>query len=123
MARISGIDLPQNKRVEIALTYIHGIGRTRSNEILAKADVELDTKVKDLSEDEVTRIRQIKYASTGIAARKMIPTTLMRTNSSNAAAMPIRTSGPTTAQRFVIPPSPMPRKIRPMMMLPITGRR
>ena len=59
MARIAGIDLPQNKRVEIGLTYIFGIGRSRSNSILGKAGVGPDTKVKDLSEEEVTRIRQV----------------------------------------------------------------
>ena len=59
MARIAGIDLPQNKRVEIGLTYIFGIGRSRSNSILGKARVSPDTKVKDLSEEEVTRIRQV----------------------------------------------------------------
>ncbi|MCZ6695359.1 MAG: 30S ribosomal protein S13 [Acidobacteria bacterium] len=59
MARISGIDLPQNKRIEIALTYIHGIGRSRSNRILEKATVSRDMKVKDLAEDEVRRIRDI----------------------------------------------------------------
>lgn len=59
MARIAGIDLPQNKRVEIALTYIKGIGRSRSNVILREAGVGNDTEVKDLAEDEVTRIRQV----------------------------------------------------------------
>ncbi len=59
MARIAGVDLPQTKRVEIALTYIHGIGRTRSGKILEKAGVDLNTKVKDLSEDETTRIRKV----------------------------------------------------------------
>jgi small subunit ribosomal protein S13 len=59
VARIAGVDLPQNKRAEIGLTYIFGIGRSRSNSILAKASVSADTKVKDLSEQEVTRIRQI----------------------------------------------------------------
>jgi len=59
VARIAGIDLPQNKRVEIGLTYIFGIGRSRSNSILGKARVSPDTKVKDLSEEEVTRIRQV----------------------------------------------------------------
>lgn len=59
MARIAGVDLPQTKRVEIALTYIHGIGRTRSGKILEKAGVDLNTKVKDLSEDEATRIRKV----------------------------------------------------------------
>ena len=59
MARIAGVDLPLNKRVEIGLTYIYGIGRSRSNKILTAASVVRDTRVKDLSEDEVRRIRQI----------------------------------------------------------------
>jgi small subunit ribosomal protein S13 len=59
MARIAGVDLPLNKRVEIGLTYIYGIGRSRSNDILTKSSVGRDTRVKDLSEDEVRRIRQI----------------------------------------------------------------
>lgn len=59
MARIAGIDLPQNKQVWIGLTYIHGIGQTRSKRILASADVPLATKVRDLSEDEAQRIRRI----------------------------------------------------------------
>lgn len=59
MARIAGIDLPQNKQVWIGLTYIHGIGQTRSKRILAAADVPLATKVRDLSEDEAQRIRRI----------------------------------------------------------------
>lgn len=59
MARIAGIDLPRDKRVEIALTYIYGIGRTRSQNTLAKAQVDANTRVKDLSEDEVGRLRAI----------------------------------------------------------------
>jgi len=59
MARIAGIDLPQNKQIWIGLTYIHGIGQTRSKSILAAADVPLTTKVRDLSEDEAQRIRRI----------------------------------------------------------------
>jgi small subunit ribosomal protein S13 len=59
VARISGVDLPQNKRVEIGLTYIFGIGRSRSQRILGKAGVNMETKVKDLSEEEVTRIRKV----------------------------------------------------------------
>jgi small subunit ribosomal protein S13 len=58
MARIAGIDLPRNKRVEIGLTYIYGIGRTLSNEILAKAGVYPDKKVRDLTESEVTSLRE-----------------------------------------------------------------
>lgn len=59
MARISGVDLPKDKRVEIGLTYIFGIGRPTSLEILAKAGVNPDTRVKDLTEDEVGNIRRI----------------------------------------------------------------
>ena len=66
MARIAGVDLPQNKRVEIGLTYIFGIGRSRSNNILGKAHVSAQTKVKDLSEEEVTRIRQIITEEGGV---------------------------------------------------------
>ena len=59
MARIAGVDIPRDKRVEIALTYIYGIGRSRSKEILAKASVNPDTRVRDLTEDEVNRLREI----------------------------------------------------------------
>lgn len=58
MARIAGIDLPREKRVEIGLTYIYGVGKSRSQEILKKADVNFDTRVKDLSEAELARIRE-----------------------------------------------------------------
>ncbi|MBU3917183.1 30S ribosomal protein S13 [bacterium] len=59
MARIAGIDLPDNKRVEIGLTYIYGIGRTVSNNILNEAKVDKNTKVRDLKEDELASIRKI----------------------------------------------------------------
>lgn len=59
MARIAGVDLPRDKRVEIGLTYIYGIGRPTAIEILAKAGVNPDTRIKDLSEDEVGAIRKI----------------------------------------------------------------
>jgi small subunit ribosomal protein S13 len=59
MARISGVDVPRNKRVEIALTYIYGIGRTTSIEILARTQINRDTRVKDLTEEEVIRLREI----------------------------------------------------------------
>ena len=59
MARISGIDLPRTKRSEIGLTYIYGIGRARSLSILARAGVNPDKKIQDLTEEEVSRIRQI----------------------------------------------------------------
>jgi len=58
MARIAGVDLPRDKRVEIALTYIYGIGRKSSQDILNEAAVNPDTRVKDLAEDEVARLRE-----------------------------------------------------------------
>ena len=58
MPRIAGVDLPRDKRIEIGLTYIHGIGRSRSNEILSGIDVNPDTRVKDLNESEVSELRQ-----------------------------------------------------------------
>ena len=57
MARISGVDLPREKRVEIALTYIYGIGRKTADEIIASTGVDPDTRVKDLSEEDVAKIR------------------------------------------------------------------
>ena len=63
MARISGIDLPRDKRVEVGLTYIFGIGRSRSNEILQKAGIDPNTRIKDLTETEVASIREIGRAS------------------------------------------------------------
>jgi small subunit ribosomal protein S13 len=59
MARISGVDLPREKRVEIGLTYIYGIGRSSSNRILTEAKVSPDTRVRDLTDDEVIRIRDV----------------------------------------------------------------
>ncbi len=57
MARIAGVDLPREKRVEIGLTYIYGIGRKTSNDILAATGVNPDTRVKDLTEDDVSKLR------------------------------------------------------------------
>jgi small subunit ribosomal protein S13 len=59
MARIAGVDLPREKRIEIGLTYIYGIGRPTANAILAKAGVNPDTRVKDLTEEEAGKIRKI----------------------------------------------------------------
>ncbi|MDR5659526.1 30S ribosomal protein S13 [Serpentinicella sp. ANB-PHB4] len=59
MARIAGIDLPRDKRVEIGLTYIFGIGRNTSNNILVKAGINPDTRVKDLTEEEINALRKI----------------------------------------------------------------
>ena len=62
MARVAGVDLPPNKRAEIGLTYIYGIGRSRSASILNEANVNLDTHVRDLSEDDLSKIRAILEA-------------------------------------------------------------
>lgn len=59
MARISGVDLPKEKRVEIGLTYIFGIGRSNSNKILQQTGINPDTRVKDLTEDEVAKLRDV----------------------------------------------------------------
>lgn len=59
MARIAGVDLPPNKRIEIGLTYIYGIGRAQANSILTAASVNVDTKVRDLNDDEVNKIRKV----------------------------------------------------------------
>ena|SRR5215213_7163747 len=59
MARVAGVDLPPNKRAQIGLTYIYGIGKSRATAILEEAQISIDQKIKDLSEDELTRIRTI----------------------------------------------------------------
>lgn len=59
MARISGVDLPRDKRIEISLTYIYGIGLTTAREILAKTGINPDTRVRDLTEEEITKLREI----------------------------------------------------------------
>lgn len=59
MARIAGIDIPRDKRVDVSLTYIYGVGRTRAIEILEKANVSRDTRVRDLTEEELGRIREV----------------------------------------------------------------
>jgi small subunit ribosomal protein S13 len=62
MARVAGVDLPPNKRAEIGLTYIYGIGRSRAASILTEAQINVDTHIRDLSEDELSRIRAILEA-------------------------------------------------------------
>lgn len=59
MARVAGVDLPPNKRAQIGLTYIYGIGKSRATAILEEAQISINQKIKDLSEDELTRIRTI----------------------------------------------------------------
>ncbi|MGE5126865.1 MAG: 30S ribosomal protein S13 [Betaproteobacteria bacterium] len=66
MARIAGVDLPRQKRVEIALTYIYGIGVARSNRILGQAEIDPGVRVKDLSEEEASRIAKIIDAEGGV---------------------------------------------------------
>src|SRR4026207_1268201 len=66
MARISGVDLPREKRIEIALTYIYGIGRPTSNRLLADSGIGPDTRVRDLSDSEVARLRQLIERSTKV---------------------------------------------------------
>jgi len=63
MARIAGVDLPREKRVEIGLTYIHGIGRPSSKRILTEAGINMDTRVRDLTDDEVIKIRNVIESS------------------------------------------------------------
>lgn len=59
MARVAGVDLPPNKRAQVGLTYIYGIGKSRATEILSQAQISIDAKIKDLNEDELTKIRSI----------------------------------------------------------------
>jgi small subunit ribosomal protein S13 len=59
MARISGVNIPLNKRVEVGLTYIYGIGRSQANKLLSEAHIEPDRKVRDLTEDEVVKLREL----------------------------------------------------------------
>jgi small subunit ribosomal protein S13 len=59
MARIAGVDIPRDKRVEVSLTYIYGIGRSTAKQILMRAEINPDTRVKDLTEQEVSRIREV----------------------------------------------------------------
>jgi small subunit ribosomal protein S13 len=66
MARIAGVDLPRTKRVEIGLTYIYGIGRKRSNDVLASAGVSPDIRVKDLSEEDVRKISRVLEEAGGV---------------------------------------------------------
>ncbi len=66
MARIAGVDLPRTKRVEVGLTYIYGIGRKRSSDVLAAAEVSPDIRVKDLSEDDVRKISRVLEDAGGV---------------------------------------------------------
>jgi small subunit ribosomal protein S13 len=59
MARVAGVDLPPNKRAQVGLTYIYGVGRSRATSILNEADINVDSKIRDLNEDELNKIRAI----------------------------------------------------------------
>ena len=59
MARIAGVDIPRDKRVEVSLTYIYGVGRSTAKQILMRAEINPDTRVKDLTEQEISRIREV----------------------------------------------------------------
>lgn len=80
MARIAGVDLPANKRAEIGLTYIYGIGRSRSNKILGEAGVSIDKRIRELSEEEVNRIRTVIDQQGGVEGdlRKQIQMDIKR---------------------------------------------
>ena len=80
MARIAGVDLPKNKRIEIGLTYIYGIGRSTADEILAGTGVNPDIRVKDLSEEDVAKLRDyIDKHCRGVRHRKGLPVRGQRT--------------------------------------------
>ena len=80
MARIAGVDLPANKRAEIGLTYIYGIGRSRANKILGEAGVSIDKRIRELSEEEVNRIRTVLDQQGGVEGdlRKQIQMDIKR---------------------------------------------
>src|SRR6476620_9236342 len=81
MARIAGIDLPRTKRIEVGLTYIYGIGRKRSNDVLGAAGVSPDIRVKDLSEDDVRKISRLMESGCdrGLRHRRNLPVRGQRT--------------------------------------------
>ena len=80
MARIAGVDLPKNKRIEIGLTYIYGIGRSTADEILAGTGVNPDVRVKDLSEEDVAKLRDYEIGCyRGVRHRKGLPVRGQRT--------------------------------------------
>ncbi len=66
MARVAGVDLPPNKRAQIGLTYIYGVGKSRATAVLGEADISIDAKIKDLNEDELNKIRAILDAGGNI---------------------------------------------------------
>src|ERR1035437_5431743 len=83
MARISGINIPLNKRVEVGLTYIYGVGRSTANKLLSEAHIEPDRKVRDLTEDEVVKLRELIDSDLTVEGDLLLP----------GAATPARTPG------------------------------
>src|ERR1035437_516196 len=102
MARLAGVDLPNAKRAEIGLTYIYGIGRTRSRSLLFRAGIDFDKKVRDLTEDEVNSVRQILEADGAVAGE-------------------LSKEFPMNRSRHIEMGSP--RGIRPRRGLPVRGQR
>ena len=92
MARISGVDLPREKRVEIGLTYIYGIGRTSADQILKAADVNPDTRVRDLTDDEVRRLSDIINADYTVEGdlRREIAMNIKRLQEIGCYRLPVR---------------------------------
>ena len=80
MARIAGVDLPANKRAEIGRTYIYGIGRSRANKILGEAGINVDTRIRELTEEEINRIRTVIDQQGGVEGdlRKQIQMDIKR---------------------------------------------
>ena len=75
MARIAGVDLPREKRVEIGLTYIYGLGRSKAKEILEKTAINPDTRVRDLTDDEISRLRELidkEYKVEGTSGERLL---------------------------------------------------
>ena len=80
MARIAGVDLPANKRAEIGLTYIYGIGRSRAKTVLDSANVDVNTKIRDLTEEELNRIRAVidQQGEVDLLAGRSVPAAVLR---------------------------------------------
>ena len=113
MARIAGVDLPRDKRLEIGLTYIFGIGLTRSQQICQELNLNPDTKVKDLTEDEAARIRRQIEPTT--RSRATFDARFSRTSSARSRSAAIRASAIVVACRFGVSaptPTPVPAKAR-----------
>ena len=131
MARISGVDLPREKRVEVALTYIFGIGRTRAGETLAATGVNPDTRVKDLTEDELVALRNHIEASYRVEATSVVrfrPTSVARSRSAptracaTAGACPSTASAPRPTRAPARAPSaPLQARRRPSKAPPPPG--